>query len=163
MKRVLLSFLLVLGLSVPISSPTHAIFGLSTCEKAKKAISEEEKIGLEFHRKYAEQRKIVLSMSSPTWTNMSDLLSWLPDVYDSDLRVFKIVDKNVSCFTTKDIARARSEARSSNKSIKDIAEIRNMVIKSPRLQNMILKQESIEFIQKLYPGYFTFIGNKKLV
>ena len=163
MKKILLSLSLILGLSVPVSSPAYAIFGLSTCEKAKKAISEEEKIGLEFHRKYAEQRRIVLSMSSPTWTNMSDLLSWLPDVYDSDLRVFKIVDKNVSCFTTKDIARARSEARSSNKSIKDIAEIRNMVIKSPRLQNMILKQESIEFIRKLYPGYFTFIGNKKLV
>jgi hypothetical protein len=42
MKRVLLSFLLILGLSVPISSPAHAIFGLSKCERVKKQIEKIE-------------------------------------------------------------------------------------------------------------------------
>jgi hypothetical protein len=44
MKRVLLSCVLVLGLTVHISSPSHAIFGLSTCEKVKKQILAYEKI-----------------------------------------------------------------------------------------------------------------------
>jgi len=43
MKRVLVSFLLALGLSVPISIPAHAIFGLSTCEKVKKQVVTVEK------------------------------------------------------------------------------------------------------------------------
>ncbi len=38
MKRALLSCALILGLSVPISNPAHAIFGLSTCEKVKKKV-----------------------------------------------------------------------------------------------------------------------------
>ncbi len=44
MKRSLLSCVLVLGLTMPVSSPAHAIFGLSTCEKVKKQILAYEKI-----------------------------------------------------------------------------------------------------------------------
>lgn len=38
MKRLVLSAVLVLGLSVPATTPAQAIFGLSTCEKVKKKV-----------------------------------------------------------------------------------------------------------------------------
>jgi len=39
MKRALISLCLVLSMTVPLSAPAQAIFGLSGCEKAKKEIS----------------------------------------------------------------------------------------------------------------------------
>ncbi len=162
MKRIVLSAFLALGMAVPMATPAQAIFGLSTCEKVKKAISAEEQIGVELHKKYLEQRKLILGMTDATWSNLSDVFSWLPDVYDSDLRVYKLVDKNPSCFTSKDVARARTETRSSNKSIKDIETIRKAVIENPRLNEMLLKKQQIDFIKKMYPNYYTFVGNQKL-
>lgn len=38
MKRIVLSSLLILGMTVPMATPAQAIFGLSTCEKVKKQV-----------------------------------------------------------------------------------------------------------------------------
>jgi hypothetical protein len=162
MKRIVVSAFLVLGMSIPLATPAQAIFGWSTCEKAKKAITEEEKVGLEFHKKYQAQRKILLSMTDATWENLSDVFSWLPDVYDSDLRVYKIVDKNQSCFTTKDVVRARTKSKSDSKQIKDIELIRKAVSESSVLKNMAMKKQQFDLVRDMYPNYYTFVGNKKL-
>jgi hypothetical protein len=149
-------------MTVPMATPAQAIFGLSACEKVKKAISEEEKVGLEFYKKYQAQRKIVLSMTNATWSNLSDLFTWLPDVYDSDLRVYKMVDKNPACFTTKDVARARTNVRSDTKELKDIELIRKAVSESNVLSKMALKEQQFKLVRDLYPNYYSFVGSKKL-
>ena len=162
MKRRVASALLVLGLLATSTSPADAIFGLSKCDKAKKQITNEERIGLLLHKDYLVQKKIVLKQSNPTINDLGNALSWLPDVYDSDLRLFKIVDKNSSCFSSEQIARARSESRTAKKNISDITTIRNLLIKNPQGGKNPLSQEQINILRDWYSSYYAFLTNKKL-
>jgi hypothetical protein len=165
MRTKLASAIVVLGLfgsSTASIVPASAVFGLSKCEKIKKEITSEEKVGLLLHRKYSTQRKIVLAMNNPSWNNLNNALSWLPDVYDSDLRIFVLVDKNSSCFTTQEVARARGEIRNSKKNITDISTIRNFLVKNANVGKKPIGIEQIELLRNLYPDYYSFFKNKKL-
>lgn len=162
MRLRLASALFVIGLLASSMAPADAVFGLSKCEKVKKQITNEEKVGVLLHRKYSNQRKIVLTKSNPTWTDLNNTFSWLPDVYDSDFRIFSWVDKNSSCFSTQQVARARSEARNSKKNIADIATFRNFLIKNANVGKKEIGIEQIELLRNLYPDYYSFLGNKKL-
>jgi hypothetical protein len=42
MKRLLVSLVMVMAVTIPIETPAHALFGLSKCEKVKKQIDELE-------------------------------------------------------------------------------------------------------------------------
>ena len=154
--------LALLGSTIAFTAPASAVFGLSKCEKIKKQITNEEKVGLLLHKKYSTQRKIVLAMNSPNWNNLNNALSWLPDVYDSDLRIFGLVDKNSSCFTTEQVARARGEIRSSKKNITDISTIRNFLVKNSNVGKKAIGAEQVELLRNLYPDYYSFLGNKQL-
>jgi len=165
MRTKLASAIVILGLfgsSTASIVPASAVFGLSKCEKIKKQITSEEKVGLLLHRKYSAQRKIVLAMNNPSWNNLNNALSWLPDVYDSDLRIFVLVDKNSSCFATQEVARARGEIRSSKKNITDISTIRNFLVKNANVGKKPIGIEQIELLRNLYPDYYSFFNNKKL-
>ena len=162
MRMKLASAIVALGLLASTMPPASAVFGLSKCEKIKKQITNEEKVGLLLHKKYSTQRKIVLAMDSPNWNNLNNALSWLPDVYDSDLRIFNLVDKNSSCFTTEQVARARGEIRSSKKNITDISRIRNFLVKNSNVGKKVIGAEQVELLRNLYPDYYSFFKNKKL-
>lgn len=164
MRTKFASVLIAVGLvaSLGPTAPANAVFGLSKCEKVKKQITSEEKVGLLLHKKYSAQRKVILAMSNPTWDNLNDTVSWLPDVYDSDLRIFNLVDKNSSCFTTQQVARARAETRSSKKNISDISTIRNFLIKNSRVGAKVIGNEQVQLLRNLYPDYYSFLENKKL-
>ena len=162
MKRKLASAIVVVALLASSMTPASAIFGLSKCEKVKAQITNEEKIGVLLHKKYSVQRKIVLGLNSATFNDLSSAWSWLPDVYDSDLRIFNLVDKNASCFSAEQVARARSEARASKKNISDIATIRQLLIKNPNARKKVLGEEEIKILEKMYPSYHAFLSNKKL-
>jgi hypothetical protein len=162
MYRKFASAVVVFGLLVSSVTPANAIFGLSKCEKVKKQITNEEKVGLLLHNKYLEQRKIILAMTKPTWTDLSNVLGWLPDVYDSDLKVYKLVNTNSSCFTTQQVARARADSRGVKKNLSDNQSIRNQLVKRNDLKEKMLGSEEIEFVRNLYKAYFSFMENKKL-
>ena len=162
MRTKLASAVVVFGLLASSMTPANAIFGLSKCEKVKKQITNEEKVGLLLHNKYLKQRRILLTMSKPTWTDLSNVLGWLPDVYDSDLKVYKLVNNNLSCFTSQQVARARADSRSVKKNISDNQSIRNQLIKRNDLKEKILGSEEIEIVRNLYKAYFSFMKNKKL-
>jgi len=162
MKRKLASAIVVIGLLASSMAPTSAVFGLSKCEKAEKQITNEEKVGVLLHRKYAEQRKIVLGLSTPTFNNLNTAMSWLPDVYDSDLRIYNLVNKNSSCFSSKQVARARSEARAAKKNISDIATVRKLLINNANTGQKSVDPELVKVLEGLYPNYYSFLSNKKL-
>lgn len=162
-KRLLtIGFVIVLGLSA--NPPAKAIFGLSACEKIKKDIASEEKVGLEFHKSYKKQLNKIKGMSDPTWKNVLDVLTWLPDVYDSDNRVYKFVDQKSSCFTVKQIARARSSRTSTTKEMKDIASLQEAAKKNsnPNFLKLPISQETLKALLSYYPNYYSFLENKKL-
>jgi hypothetical protein len=162
MKRKLASTIVVVGLLASSTTPANAIFGLSKCEKVKKQITNEEKVGLLLHKKYSVQRKIVLAKNNPTWNDLNNAFNLLPDVYDSDLRIFSSVDKNLSCFTTQQVARARAEARSSKKNIADISVIRKFIIENEKVSNKKISIKQVEFLRNLYSDYYSFLSDKKL-
>jgi hypothetical protein len=162
MRTKLASALVVIGLLSSSMIPANAIFGLSKCEKIKKQITNEEKVGLLLHKKYSAQKQIVLAMDNPTWSDLNNAHSYLPDVIDSDLRIFSLVDKNSSCFTTQQIAKARRETSNSKKNISDISFIRDYILKNPRLSKKVLGKETVELLRNLYPNYHSYFNNKKL-
>ena len=162
MKRKLAAALLVMGLLASSVAPANAIFGLSKCEKVKKQITNEEKVGLLLYKKYSTQRQIVLAMDNPTWNDLNSAHSYLPDFIDSDLRIFSLVDKNSSCFTTQQIAKARRETSYAKKNIADISFMRDYILKNPRLGKKVLGVESVELLRNLYPNYYSYFNNKKL-
>ena len=162
MRSKLASGLVVIGLLASSMAPANAIFGLSKCEKVKKQITNEEKVGLLLHKKYSTQRQIVLAMDNPTWNDLNKAHSYLPDFIDSDLRIFSLVDKNSSCFTTQQIAKARRETSFAKQNIKDISFMRDYILKNPRLGKKVLGVETIELLRNLYPNYYSYFNNKKL-
>jgi hypothetical protein len=162
MRSKLASALVVIGLLASSMAPANGIFGLSKCEKVKKQITNEEKVGLLLHKKYSTQRQIVLAMDNPTWNDLNNAHSYLPDFIDSDLRIFSLVDKNSSCFTTQQIAKARRETSFAKQNIKDISFMRDYILKNPRLGKKVLGVETIELLRNLYPNYYSYFNNKKL-
>ncbi|CAM8624731.1 hypothetical protein MCEMSE18_00280 [Candidatus Planktophila versatilis] len=79
-------------------------------------------------------------------------------MYDSDLRVYKLVDNNSSCFSANQVARARSEARDSKKSISDIATIRQLLITNRNAGKNLLGEAEIKILKGMYPTYYPFLN-----
>lgn len=153
MKRIVLSAFIALGMAVPMATPAQAIFGLSTCEKVKKQISSEERVGLELWKEFNKQRLTLLKSKNAIWQDVVDLIQLTPEIVDSDLRIYKLADANSSCFTSKQIAKVRqgfSKVKRNNESIKSIL---NSVIKNPSSANRPLTQESINLLKDFGTKY----------
>ncbi len=115
MKKLLtpaILLVLLLGLSI---TPAQAIFGLSKCEKATKAIIEEEKIGLESWKYFA---LMVKNHNRKSNWNIS-LADALLEVYKSDKIVWEVAQKNGTCYTPAQIAEIRRQLSYTNKEITD--------------------------------------------
>jgi len=109
MKRIALLTGLVLLFSLQTNPNANAIFGLSTCEKAKKQIQAEEKIGLESWKLFHTARKKVIADGSVSNYEYEYATELLVPVLESDLVIFAIAQKNPSCFPTKSVVFFRNE------------------------------------------------------
>ncbi len=163
MRKPALVVILALLMGFGGAIPSDAILGLSKCEKIKKSIAAEEQVGLVFFKDYDKQRKILLKMAKPTANDWLNVLSWLPKVYESDNKVFLLVEKNMNCFKPTEIARARSDKSINDKSIKEL----NNIMKLASSNSEILKQTAmtknqIEGLKNLYTNFHSFLDNKKL-
>lgn len=123
MKKILLSLSLILGLSVPVSSPAHAIFGLSTCEKVKKKVlSYESKINssADYWATYEGQKKGVKILAA---LEKYEKANWAGELV-------KLTYNNPKCFT-------RSQQDEINKRKKANLNSQNFVqwIRSPYVKN----------------------------
>ncbi len=153
MKRIVLSAFLALGMTMPVATPAQAVFGLSTCEKVKKQISSEEKVGLELWRNFNDQRQTLLKSKNSTWQDVVDLIELTPEMVDSDMRIFRLADANSSCFTSKQIAKVRQGISKSKRNTKTINAIINSVVKNPSSGDRILTQEQINLVKQLSEKY----------
>ena len=118
MRKRLASVIVVLGLlasSVANAVPANAIFGLSACERATKAILAEEKIGFESWKYYAQL--VVNHNSDSKWTR--SLTEAIAEVYKSDKSVWAIAQKNAKCYTPAQNAEIRRQISLTNKAISD--------------------------------------------
>ncbi len=95
---------MILALFVPATSPASAIFGLSKCEKVKKQVLGEEKIGLELQKSYRASLNGVKKLNLVNYGTIADSLFL---VYESNKKVYQIMEKNQKCFTTIQNVNAR--------------------------------------------------------
>lgn len=101
MKK-LLPLILILGLFLPVQ-PASGVFGLSKCEKMKKAIGAEEKIGLESWKYFDDMRDVHGRDENYTFRIFQAIL----EVYKSDKTVATIASKNPKCFSSSENAKIR--------------------------------------------------------
>ena len=91
---MVLSICLVLGLIMPLSTPAHAIFGLSTCEKVKKQVlSLEEKINQTSNFWWKYKDKALPESLVTKFINQQNPQN------DYVMKRTKIVYNNPKCFT----------------------------------------------------------------
>ena len=159
MKRLLISCLVLVGLSVSLASPSHAILGLSACDKVKKEIRHEESIGLLYYKDFSRQRQMLLKMDAPQRNNMADVLSWVSDVYVSDQKVYAIVEKNAKCFSAKEVISARKMSYGTTQSASEASYYRVMYAN----KNEPMTASDFKLVKDTYSGFYSFLNPKKLV
>ena len=101
MKKFL-PIILILGFLFPVYS-ANAVLGLSKCEKVKKAIVAEEKIGKESWKYFDGLRSAHGGESKYSVIIAESLL----EIYKSDKTVFTIAIKNPKCFSSSQNAAIR--------------------------------------------------------
>jgi hypothetical protein len=103
--------MLVLGTACLLTSsfPASAIFGLSKCEKVERRVLKEESVGRQLWRSYDSWRDALDVRKPMSWGEVLVGLGKLNLVYESDLKVFKIANRNKSCFSTTTLATIREQ------------------------------------------------------
>lgn len=84
-------------LSLVATPSANGVFGLGTCEKVKKSIIAEEKIGLESWNTY--RALALMHNQDPQWN--VDIAIAILEVYRSDKTVWQLAQKNTKCYTSK--------------------------------------------------------------
>ena len=96
--------LIAILLSLLAAPSANGVFGLSACEKVKKSIIAEEKIGLESWKTY---RGLALKHNQdPKW-NVA-IAQAIVEVLRSDKFIWQLAKKNTKCYTSKQNATIRS-------------------------------------------------------
>ena len=89
MRKVTIYSLAVCLALAQSAIPANAIFGLSKCEKANKAIIKEEAIGVALWKDFNKYRKNLVGNASITMREYYDATIKLEPVLESDLKIYK--------------------------------------------------------------------------
>lgn len=95
-------FILILGFFLPIQ-PASAVLGLSKCEKVKKAVLAEEKIGRESWKFYDRMR----SAHGGDYKFSVKIAESVLEIYRSDKTIYATAIKNPKCFSSSQNAAIR--------------------------------------------------------
>jgi hypothetical protein len=140
-------------------APASAIFGLSKCEKANKAIIEEEKIGLRLWKDFDQIRDSLLKKKTYAHREFYNAVEKEKLVKESDLRVYKIADRNASCFKPGRIMFARSETN-------NIMEWLRVWSKNKSKWNLATTELKTsagnDYLTRAYQSYHAFVSGKKM-
>lgn len=159
MRKKLVSALLAIGLLASSMAPASAVFGLSKCEKVKKEIKHEESIGLLYFRDFARQRQLLLKMSNPAKKDAADVLSWISNVYASDMKVYAIVEKKAQCFSAEQVVLARKMSYETSQSASQTSYYR--VMYANKYEPMT--SSDFKLIKDSYAGFYSFLNPKKMI
>lgn len=158
-KRVSIGFtvLILLGSSL---TPANAVFGLSKCEKVKKQIQAEEKIGVASWRVFNNARKQVIANGSTSAAEYEYATELLVPVLESDLVLFQMIQKNVVCFPTDRVVWTRNETVKTKRWLTNM----NLFFRSYTSFSDYKKSEldyvGYEFLKVAYPKYGSTVTDK---
>ena len=116
-RSISLGVIFIIFATQTMVSPAFAILGLSKCEKLNKSLNQEQKIGFENWKTFDRNRDQVVNKLS---TNLREYMSVISDVnivLKSDIAIYKQVEKNKKCFSTKFLADNRSNLDRSQKTL----------------------------------------------
>jgi methyltransferase-like protein len=113
MRLKLASAIVVIGLLASSIAPANAIFGLSKCEKAVKAIKNEDSIGHELFADFDLVRDRYIANRSLTQSQSREISRLAIYVADSAINSYTITTKNSKCFNARQNARFRKELEAS--------------------------------------------------
>jgi hypothetical protein len=127
MRRIASVAALTLVLGLGAANPSEAIFGLSKCEKIKKQIKGELKVGDLLFKNY-RQKVSEINPKKPNETfgqhyeKYANALNALSLVFDSDIKTWTLAKNNPSCFSSEKNAAIRvglNQFENSSNTIKD--------------------------------------------
>lgn len=103
LKRKVIAVCFVVLISVSMATPSHAIFGLSTCEKVKKQILAQEKRITDLFTKSlgTNYEQVAFKEKETLWEPTSNTLRMVEKVIANDpvSQIWKIATNNPKCFT----------------------------------------------------------------
>ena len=129
MRTKLASALVVMGLLGSSMTPASAVFGLSKCEKVKKAILNEEKISIILYDLAKKYKDSAVQDNSVTWGEYSKVFSQDILGRESDIKVFNLMIKNSSCFSAETNASIRNLKQANQAYTKQMRSIIDETIK----------------------------------
>jgi hypothetical protein len=142
-------------------APANAILGLSACEKAKKSIKTEEAIGLAIWKEFDMERDRLVRNNNVRVYEYIYILRQQTSVYNSDLIIFKIANKNAKCFSPKIIGKIRQSEVSTRASLKDIgAAIRQFDTYSVSMRSQSTGSYAMEYLKSTYLSFVSIYSWK---
>jgi hypothetical protein len=115
--RFICIFILTITMFAGSSIHSQAIFGLSKCERVKKSVLAEEAIGVIFWKELNATRQVIRKKSSSLNPNNLGNLQGrdgasaykaLNQILRSNLKVYRIIEKNPKCFSNDVITQSRT-------------------------------------------------------
>jgi hypothetical protein len=153
-------FILCSGLAV---QPSNAVFGLSKCDKIIKSIDREQNIELVNWREFDSYRDKIISIGKIDFDRQVDLITSLLLVYESDIKISRILDSNLSCAKPEIIARNRQGVSNSSNSYNilksDLATFRKYTLEQQN--RFVIQQSNFKWWSNVYQSFMDWkTGNK---
>jgi hypothetical protein len=152
---------LILGLSFPASPASHAIFGLSGCEKTKAKLSSEQAIGFENWKNFDSYRDGLIKNKSFNYYELREIFLKIKIVLQSDKKIYDSIEKNNNCFEATFSAKNRENLTSLNNQVSQITAGEKTLQKyTPSDLNQKVTKDIFNYIKTSYQEFYDWKTGK---
>jgi hypothetical protein len=158
----------ILTLSIFISllsiKPSDAVLGLSKCEKITKSVNQEQSIGLINWKAFDKFRDQAILKSKLSFYDASNLNRLEILVFESDIKISNILNKNTGCFNPKIIASNQQGISAQNNNYQVLkSNQKNFSSFSLRDQEeFVVSQQNVTYWSSTYQIFYDWSTGKKL-
>jgi hypothetical protein len=154
-KKIFKILIIIILLSQLSIQQSNAVFGLSKCDKIIKSVNQEQSIGLINWRTFDKSRdKIILKSKISLWDGAT--LSRLQIlVYESDIKISNILNKNTGCFNPEVIARNQQGVSNANTSYQILKNnLKNYTSYSQQEQlELVTSEQNVKYWNTTYQAF----------
>lgn len=155
MKITLKILTLSIFFSLSSIQPGNAVFGLSKCEKIVKSVNQEQSIGLINWKTFDKTRDKVILKSKINLYDGATLSRLQILVYESDIKISKMLSKNIGCFNPAVIARNQQGISDSNTSYQILKNnLKNYATYSQQdQQELVTSEQNVRYWKTTYLSF----------
>lgn len=142
----------------------NAIFGLSKCDKIIKSVNQEQSVGLINWKSFDKSRDKVILKSKISIFDAVSLSRLQILVYESDIKIRNILNKNIGCFDPKVIARNQQGVSSANTNYQILKDnLKNYVSYSQQDQlELASSEQNVKYWNSTYQAFADWNTGKTL-